>query len=55
MSLDPKTNRDRREAQKTAEDVPPELEARFPYPRVKFDPFFFEVTVLTPSEEGADE
>ena len=55
MSFDPKTNRVAREIAKERDKEEPELEARFPYPRVNFDPFFFGVTVLTPKAEGADE
>lgn len=54
MSLDPKENRQQREIEK-ASKPPPELEPPFPFPRVNFDPFFFNVTVLTRREEGADE
>lgn len=46
MSLDPKTNREAREAKKTAAEVPPPLEPAFPFSRVNFDPFFFGVTVV---------
>lgn len=53
MSLDPKTNRQDREAEKAkkAAEEPP-LNARFPHKRQSFDPFFFSLERETPYEEA---
>ncbi|MEA3212431.1 MAG: hypothetical protein QOE70_5488 [Chthoniobacter sp.] len=54
MSLDPKTNRQEREAEKAkkrAEEPP--LNPRFPHKRQSFDPFFFSLERETPDEEEA--
>lgn len=53
MSLDPKTNRQEREAEKakkTAEEPP--LNPLFPHKRQAFDPFFFSLERETPAEEA---
>lgn len=54
MSLDPKTNRQDREAEKAkkAAEEPP-LNAPFPHKRQVFDPFFFFLERETPAEEAA--
>lgn len=52
MSLDPKTNRREREAEKAkkrAEEPP--LNPLFPHKRQSFDPFFFSLERETPAEE----
>ena len=52
MSLDPKTNRREREAEKAkkrAEEPP--LNPPFPHKRQSFDPFFFSLERETPAEE----
>jgi hypothetical protein len=52
VSLDPKTNREEREvvkARNRAEDKP--LDPPFPYKRVYFDPFAFDVTHELPRRE----
>ena len=54
MSLDPKTNRQTREAddaKKRAEE--PRLNPPFPHERQRFDPFFFKLERETPDEEMA--
>ena len=53
MSLDPKTNRQTREAEKAkkAADEPP-LNPPFPHKRQSFDPFFFSLERDTPAEES---
>jgi len=57
MSLDPKTNRREREAEKAkkrAEEPP--LNPPFPHKRQAFDPFFFQVErepVVTPQTGGS--
>lgn len=53
MSLDPKTNRQTREAEKTkkAAEEPP-LNPPFPHQRQAFDPFFFSLERETPDEEA---
>ena len=53
MSLDPKTNRQEREAEKTkkAAEEPP-LNPLFPHKRQAFDPFFFSLERETPAEEA---
>ena len=54
MSLDPKTNRQEREADKAkkrAEEPP--LNTPFPHKRQAFDPFFFSLERETPDEEAA--
>jgi hypothetical protein len=53
MSLDPKTNRQEREAEKAkkrAEEPP--LNPPFPHQRQSFDPFFFTLERETPDEEA---
>ncbi len=53
MSLDPKTNRREREAEKAkkrAEEPP--LNPPFPYKRQSFDPFFLSLERETPDEEA---
>lgn len=53
MSLDPKTNRQEREAEKAkkrAEEPP--LNPPFPHHRQSFDPFFFSLERETPDEEA---
>ena len=54
MSLDPKTNRQQREAEKAkkAAEEPP-LNPFFPHKRQAFDPFFFSLERETPDEEAA--
>jgi hypothetical protein len=54
MSLDPKTNRQQREAEKAkkAAEEPP-LNPLFPHKRQAFDPFFFSLERETPAEEAA--
>lgn len=54
MSLDPKTNRQNREAEKAkkAAETPP-LNPPFPYRRQLFDPFRFNLERETPAEEAA--
>lgn len=53
MSLDPKTNRQQREAEKAkkAAEEPP-LNPLFPHKRQSFDPFFFSLERETPAEEA---
>lgn len=53
MSLDPKTNRQQREAEKAkkAAEEPP-LNLLFPHKRQAFDPFFFNLERETPDEEA---
>lgn len=41
MSLDPKTNRQEREAEKAKQQQDPPLNPPFPHLRESFDPFFF--------------
>ena len=41
MSLDPKTNRQEREAEKAKKQQAPPLNPPFPHKRQSFDPFFF--------------
>ena len=53
MSLDPKTNRQEREADKAkkrAEEPP--LNPPFPHKRQSFDPFFFSLERETPRRGG---
>jgi len=54
VSLDPKTNRQEREAEKAkkAAEEPP-LNPPFPHTRQAFDPFFFSLERETPDEETA--
>jgi len=54
MSLDPKTNRQDREAEKAKNraDEPP-LNPPFPHKRQGFDPVFFSLERETPEEEKA--
>lgn len=57
MSLDPRTNREDREAERAAEaaaQIPP-LNPPFPYRRASFAPFFFGVTVDTRELQSADD
>ena len=51
MSLDPKTNRQEREAEKAKQQDPP-LNPPFPHTRQSFDPFFFSLERETPDEEA---
>jgi hypothetical protein len=53
MSLDPKTNRQQREAEKArkAAEEPP-LNPPFPHKRQSFAPFFFSLERETPDEEA---
>ena len=53
MSLDPKTNRQTREADKAkkAAEEPP-LNPPFPHKRQSFDPFLFSLERETPAEEA---
>jgi len=41
MSLDPKSNREEREAEKATKAEVPPLDTPFPHRRQSFDPFFF--------------
>ena len=53
MSLDPKTNRQKREAGKAAKRAQdPPLNPPFPHRRQWFDPFFFKLERETPAEEA---
>ena len=53
MSLDPKTNRQKREAGKAAKRAQdPPLNPPFPHKRQSFDPFFFKLERETPAEEA---
>ena len=52
MSLDPKTNRQDREAEKAKKQQPPPLNPPFPHKRQSFDPFFFSLERETPDEEA---
>ena len=53
MSLDPKTNRQEREAEKAKNQQDPPLNPPFPHRRESFDPFFFSLERETPGEEAA--
>ena len=53
MSLDPKTNRQGREAEKAKQQQDPPLNPPFPHRRESFDPFFFSLERETPDEEAA--
>ena len=52
MSLDPKTNRQEREAEKAKKQQDPPLNPSFPHKRESFDPFFFSLNRETPDEEA---
>ena len=53
MSLDPKTNRREREAEKAKKRAEqPPLNPSFPHKRQSFDPFFFSLERETPAEEA---
>ena len=52
MSLDPKTNRQDREAEKAKKQQDPPLNPPFPHRRESFDPFFFSLERETPAEEA---
>ena len=53
MSLDPKTNRREREAEKAKKRAEqPPLNPPFPHKRQSFDPFFFSLERETPAEEA---
>lgn len=52
MSLDPKTNRQEREAEKAKKQQETPLNAPFPHKRQLFDPFFFSLERETPYEEA---
>ena len=51
MSLDPKTNRQEREAEKAKKQQAPPLNPPFPHKRQSFDPFFFSLERETPDED----
>ena len=51
MSLDPKTNRQEREAEKAKKQQDPPLNPPFPHRRESFDPFFFSLEDETPEQE----
>ena len=51
MSLDPKSNRQNREAEKAKKQEVPPLNPPFPHKRQSFDPFFFSLERETPDEE----
>ena len=55
MSLDPKTNRQDREAEKAKKQEVPPLNPPFPQKRQSFDPFFFSLERETPDEEAERE
>ena len=55
MSLDPKTNRQDREAEKAKKQEVPPLNPPFPHKRQSFDPFFFSLEHETPDEEAERE
>lgn len=52
MSLDPKTNRQERDAEKAKKQQDPPLNSPFPHKRQSFDPFFFNLERETPDEEA---
>ena len=52
MSLDPKTNRQDREADKAKQQQDPPLNPPFPHRRESFDPFFFRLEKQTIGEEA---
>ena len=52
MSLDPKTNRREREAEKAKQRAEEPLNPPFPHQRQSFDPFFFTLERETPDEEA---
>jgi len=54
VSLDPKLNRQQREAGKAKEEQIPPLDPPFPHRRQSFDPFFFglEPKAQTPDERS---
>ena len=56
MSLDPKTNRQEREAEKAKKQQDPPLNPPFPHKRQSFDPFFFQLErepAVTPQTGGS--
>ena len=56
MSLDPKTNRQDREAEKAKKQQDTPLNPPFPHKRQSFDPFFFSLErepVVTPQTGGS--
>ena len=56
MSLDPKTNRQEREAEKAKKQQAPPLNPLFPHKRQSFDPFFFNhepEPLVTPQTGGS--
>ena len=56
MSLDPKTNRQEREAEKAQTQQDPPLNPPFPHKRESFVPFFFQLErepVVTPQTGGS--
>ena len=55
MSLDPKSNRQDREAEKAKKQEVPPLNPPFPHKRQSFDPFFFSLERETPDEEAERE
>ena len=55
MSLDPKTNRQDREAEKAKKQEVPPLNPPFPHKGQSFDPFFFSLERETPDEEAERE
>ena len=55
MSLDPKTNRQDREAEKAKKQQDTRLNPPFPHKRQSFDPFFFSLERETPDEEAERE
>jgi uncharacterized membrane protein len=52
MSLDPKTNRQNREAEKAKKQQDTPLNPPLPHKRQSFDPFFFSLEHETPAEEA---
>ena len=52
MSLDPKTNRQDREAEKAKKQQDPPLNLPFPHNRESFDPFFFRLEEQSIGEEA---
>jgi len=56
VSLDPKTNRQQREAEQAKKNQDPPLDPPFPHKRQSFDPFFFSLErepVVTPQTGGS--
>ena len=52
MSLDPKTNRQEREAEKAKKQQDTPLNPPFPHKRQSFDPFFFRLEQQSIGEEA---